>query len=174
MTSSSHPPQVLGVPAIDPDAGDANASQEEALCPFLLLELGALRYAVPALSVQEIVEAQSTVPVPQVPAFVRGVFPLGGRVVVLLELRALLGLPPPTGEASGPGRTLVVDGGSGPMGLRVDAVLGLQEVPRARLRVAHAEADAPVLETFLDGPHVVSVLDVPRLVSLAESRVGRG
>ena len=59
------------------------------------------------------------------------------------------------------------------MGLRVDAVLGLQELARSRLRVSHGEVDAPVLETFLDGPNVVSVLDVQRLVSLAESRVGR-
>ncbi len=174
MSSTPQPPQVLGVPAVDPDNAGTDASQEEdEQLAFLLVEVGALRYAVPAHSVQEVVEAQATVPVPQVPAFVRGVFPLAGRVVVLIELRALLGLPPPTGEASGPGRTLVVNTEAGPMGLRVDAVLGLQELARSRLRLSHGEVDAPVLETFLDGPHVVSVLDVQRLVSLAESRVGR-
>lgn len=173
--SSTTPPEVLGVPAVDPDVGGVEARvEDEALRAFLLLELGGLRYALPAHAVQEVVEAQDTVPVPQVPAFVRGVFPLAGRVIVLIELRALLGLPPPTGEPAGPGRTLVVSSDAGPMGLRVDAVLGLQEVPGARLRVAHGEPDAPVLETFLEGPHVVSVLDVQRLVALAESRVGRG
>lgn len=175
MSSTTTPPEVLGAPAADPDAETlAQPGEDEERLSFLLLELGALRYAVPALSVQEVVEAQATVPVPQVPSFVRGVFPLAGRVVVLIELRALLGLPPSIAEASGPGRALVVSSEGGPMGLRVDAVLGLEEIPRSRLRVAHAEQDDPVLETFLSGPHVVSVLDVQRLVALAESRVGRG
>lgn len=165
---------VLGEPAGDPDRERSGNEDGDEEVTFLLLQLGGLRYAFPALAVQEVAEAQEPIPVPQAPTFVRGVFPLGGRVVVLLELRALLGLAPPVGAPSGEGRTLVVTTDAGPMGLRVDAVLGLHAVPRGRLRSAGAEDGGPVVETFFGDGQVVSVLDVQRLVALAEARVGKG
>lgn len=171
---SSEDPNVLGAPASDADAVVDAQEEAGARSSFLVLRLGALRFAFPATAVEEIAETRDVVPVPQTPSFVRGVFQLGGRVIALLELRALLGLAPSTEDLGAEGRTLVLNSEGGPFGLRVDAVLGLEEVDASRVKPAADDRDAPVVGTFLDGERLVSVLDPQRLVVLAEARVGQG
>lgn len=87
---------------------------------FLSFRLGDQAYAVAIEQVREISSMQSLTPVPDVPAFVRGVINLRGTIVPILELRQRLGLPPFEYDARS--CIVVVDLDGAPVGLLVDAV----------------------------------------------------
>jgi len=55
--------------------------------------IGDEEYAVPILSIQEIIKPFSWTRVPQVPKYVLGVFNLRGAVIPLIDLRTKFGLP---------------------------------------------------------------------------------
>jgi len=56
--------------------------------------IGDEEYAVPILSIQEIIKPFTWTRVPQVPSYVLGVFNLRGAVIPLIDLRLKFGLPP--------------------------------------------------------------------------------
>jgi purine-binding chemotaxis protein CheW len=56
--------------------------------------IGDEEYAVPILSIQEIIKPFSWTRVPQVPPYVLGVFNLRGSVIPLIDLRVKFGLQP--------------------------------------------------------------------------------
>lgn len=56
--------------------------------------IGEEEYAVPILSIQEIIKPISWTRVPQTPAYVMGVFNLRGAVIPLIDLRVKFGLSP--------------------------------------------------------------------------------
>ena len=56
--------------------------------------IGDEEYAVPILSIQEIIKPFTWTRVPQVPPYVLGVFNLRGAVIPLIDLRLKFGLPP--------------------------------------------------------------------------------
>jgi len=56
--------------------------------------IGEEEYAVPILSIQEIIKPFTWTRVPQVPSYVLGVFNLRGAVIPLIDLRLKFGLPP--------------------------------------------------------------------------------
>jgi len=56
--------------------------------------IGEEEYAVPILTIQEIIKPISWTRVPQTPPYVLGVFNLRGSVIPLIDLRVKFGLPP--------------------------------------------------------------------------------
>ena len=61
---------------------------------YLTFALGAEEYGLPVLKVREIIKLMDITQVPQVPAHVRGVINLRGKVIPVIDLRAKFGLPP--------------------------------------------------------------------------------
>lgn len=59
---------------------------------YLTVDLGNEAYGIAVLKVREIIRLQKITPVPQMPADVRGVINLRGRVVPVLDLRVKFGL----------------------------------------------------------------------------------
>ena len=55
--------------------------------------IGEEEYAIPILAIQEIIKPFSWTRVPQVPAYVKGVFNMRGSVIPLIDLRLKFGLP---------------------------------------------------------------------------------
>ena len=55
--------------------------------------IGEEEYAIPILSIQEIIKPFTWTRVPQVPSYVLGVFNLRGAVIPLIDLRTKFGLP---------------------------------------------------------------------------------
>jgi purine-binding chemotaxis protein CheW len=87
--------------------------------------LAGTTYAFDVKSVEEVVVFDDATPVPRAPAYVLGVANLRGRVVPLVDVRALLGL-----AAGRPGRDLtglVIRAGGWQVAMNVDAVVGLEE-----------------------------------------------
>jgi purine-binding chemotaxis protein CheW len=112
--------------------GEGAEARGRALLSF---EAAGEEYAVPVASVREIVGLPSAVSrVPHARGHVLGVATLRGRLVPLLSARALLGLPPPGGEADGRAKVLLlsVEVEAGAQGATVGLVV---DRPREILRV---------------------------------------
>src|SRR5882724_13393898 len=59
---------------------------------YLTVVLDNEAYGIGVLKVREIIRMQKITPVPQVPAFVKGVINLRGRVIPIVDLRVKFGL----------------------------------------------------------------------------------
>ncbi len=59
---------------------------------YLTVVLGNEAYGIPVMKVREIIRMQKITPVPQMPAFVRGVINLRGRMIPIVDLRVKFGL----------------------------------------------------------------------------------
>lgn len=92
---------------------------------YLTFALGDESFGLPVSQVQEIIRLPAITPVPRMPAHIRGVANLRGRVIPVVDLRVRLGLPP---LAPAPRTCLIVvhlrlaTGGQSSLGLTVDAV----------------------------------------------------
>lgn len=92
---------------------------------YLTFVLGGEIYALGILNIKEIIEYGHLTEVPMMPAFVRGVINLRGKVIPLVDLRTRFGLP----AALDDDRTCIVvtqvaapQGGARPYGVLVDGV----------------------------------------------------
>jgi len=71
---------------------DSNITQLDNVVQLVGFVIGDEEYAIPILSIQEIIKPFSWTRVPQVPKYVLGVFNLRGSVIPLIDLRAKFGL----------------------------------------------------------------------------------
>lgn len=65
---------------------------------YLTVVLANEAYGIAVLKVREIIRLQKITPVPQMPAYVKGVINLRGRVIPIIDLRAKFGLQADTTE----------------------------------------------------------------------------
>lgn len=79
---------------MSPSDTAAKASGPEA-GKYLVFTLSGERYAVPVLAVREIIRLCPITPVATMPAHIRGVINLRGRVIPLIDLRVRFGLSAP-------------------------------------------------------------------------------
>lgn len=71
---------------------DDSLSQLDDIVQLVGFIIGDEEYAVPILSIQEIIKPFTWTRVPQVPAYVKGVFNMRGAVIPLIDLRLKFGL----------------------------------------------------------------------------------
>jgi len=71
----------------------ALADQPSLSGKYLIVVLGNEGYGIAVLKVREIIRIQKITPVPQMPAYVKGVINLRGRVIPIVDLRVKFGLP---------------------------------------------------------------------------------
>lgn len=108
------------------------------------------RYGLPLAAVKEVVvPPERFTRVPRAPAAVAGVMNLRGRVVTVVELRQLLGLPD---GSTPPGRVVLLERGRKDLGLLVTDVEGIEAVERV---------------TTAPGKPIAAVRGVARLKGLA-------
>jgi purine-binding chemotaxis protein CheW len=144
----------------------------------MLLGIGGSTYAIPVAAVREIVRLPAVTRVPGLPAFVKGLANVRGRVLAVLDLRPLLQLDAAKGERlvildRAPGGPATGAGGSGArgvVGLIVDEALELVALPESGLEPLPPgvpAAAAAVLDgiTVVDGSPV-AVLSPPGLLAL--------
>lgn len=120
----------------------------------VIFELGQTRCALPIDRVVEIGEVPKITPVPNVPSWLAGVANLRGDVLAVIDLCALVGLPPFDRERRR-GRLLVVRSSAGPKGevaagLWVDAVHGVSQLARTGLAPPGGPVD-DALAALLEG-----------------------
>ena len=59
---------------------------------YLAFSLGGEHFGAPVLQVREIVRLMPVTPVPQMPAYVKGVINLRGRIITVVDMRVKLGI----------------------------------------------------------------------------------
>lgn len=98
---------------------------------YLLFPLGDSMYGISIEPIRDIIEMQPVTPVPDMPAYVRGVINLRGMVIPVIDIRLRMGLA----ERSYDDRTciVVVQDEADPVGLIVDTVAEVSEIPAERL-----------------------------------------
>ena len=92
------------------------------LSELVVVTLGGSRFALPMSGVGEVGRPPGLTRVPGVPAWVAGVTNWRGRVLAVLDLRPLLGLPAEPLDRRG--RVLVLSCGGASAGLLVERVIG--------------------------------------------------
>jgi len=158
--TSAMTPAVPSAPARSPLAGK-----------YLTVVLESEAYGIGVLKVREIIRLQKITPVPQMPAFVKGVINLRGRVIPVVDLRVKFGLKAEFGERTCivvvqvklPGEQVVQ------MGLIVDSVEEVVTLTAAEIE-ATPEFGAKIATDFLLGMAKVkgtvkTLLDIDRVVA---------
>ncbi|AZE99558.1 Positive regulator of CheA protein activity (CheW) [Pseudomonas orientalis] len=142
---------------------------------YLTFMLGGEMFAIGILGIKEIIEYGSLTVVPMMPAFVRGVINLRGAVVPVVDLSARFGRANSTITR----RSCVIiieantdDGRPQDIGLLVDTVSAVQEIPAAQIEPppsfgARIRADFIGGMAKVDGKFVI-VLEVDKVLSIDE------
>jgi len=141
---------------------------------YLTFLLGGEMFAIGILGIKEIIEYAGLTEVPMMPACIRGVINLRGAVVPVMDLSSRFGRP----ATAVTKRTCIViveveaDGERQDMGLVVDAVNAVLEIPSSE--IAPAPAFGTRIRTdFIEGMGKVNgkfviLLDVNRVLSVEE------
>ena len=136
-----------------------------ALRRLLAIELEGVPYAIPVDRVREIVGLRPITPVPRVPADVRGVISLRGEIVMVIDARRRLQLPPAPPTRSS--RIVLVVGDDGRRaGILVDAVTAVLRVGEDAFRSTAPGEPGAVASLCRSGDRFVSVIDLERLLDV--------
>ena len=143
------------------------APERERRRSYVVFGLGGARYAVQATNVVEVGRVPRVTPLPNVPAWLRGVANLRGDILSVVDLRELLGMGPR--EDGAPGRMLVVcDREETTTALVVDEIPGMTRIaPEAMdpTAVAADERLRPWVAGLVEQEgKLLTVLDVDRLL----------
>jgi purine-binding chemotaxis protein CheW len=141
---------------------------------YLTFALGEESFALPILRVREIIGITDITPVPRMPAHVRGVLNLRGKVIPVIDLRRRLGFEPIADHK----RTciVIVQAGTGAdailIGAIVDRVSEVRDIPPTAIEPPPrlgANVDlACITGVGKSGKHVVMLLDVDRVAGRDE------
>ena len=163
-------------PAVEPllgfaDALPAASPGASAPAPMLHLLTFALdreEFGIPVTQVREVIRVNGITRVPQVPAHVRGVTNLRGRILAVVEIRTRLGLA--EGVVGPASRIVVVEVRGRVLGLLVDRVSQVTKVPAES--VAPPPDEVVTAETdFLTGvarwdSRLIMLLDLDKVLLL--------
>jgi purine-binding chemotaxis protein CheW len=100
----------------------------------LRFSLGAETYAVESGHIREVLPLPRVAPLPCVPSFVRGIINVRGRIVSLLDLKAILGLP--SSGFSPTSGVIILQSPGIEFGLLADEIQGLAAIPLSSLQAA--------------------------------------
>jgi len=127
--------------------------------------IGEEEYAVPILSIQEIIKPFSWTRVPQVPKYVLGVFNLRGAVIPLIDLRAKFGLQ--TKKHSEETRFIVMRHGDDVAGFVIDRLTMAIRIKKDHIGPAPETINGD--DTLIDGvgkqeDKIITILKVNKLL----------
>lgn len=180
MTSQTT--QLVSAPASN-DRSPAVVAEDAEQQQYLTFSLGEEMFAIGILAIREIIEYGYLTEVPMVPPFIRGVINLRGSVVPVIDMAVRFGRP--AGEVTkrtcvviietGAGATSVSGGHAQQMGIVVDAVSEVLEIPPSDIEPP-PEFGARIRTDFISGMGKVNgrfvvLLDVNRILSLDEVAV---
>lgn len=152
----------------------ADKAEEQKIRQYLAFSLVGEMYAIPLLGVKEIIEFGGITPIPTMPAFIRGVINLRGRVVPVMDLSARFGeANTEIGE-----RTCIVileqntDGREQDMGVVVDSVNSVVDITSDDIEPPPTFG-AKIRVDFIQGmwkfqDRFVVILDLAKVMSVEE------
>lgn len=107
------------------------ADDAQAFLPVLEFRLGGERYAIETRYVVEVLPLQMLTPLPCTPPFIAGLVNVRGRIVTVLDLKKLFGLP--ESGLTDSHRVIHVEGHGIDLGLLADTGVALQRIGLAAL-----------------------------------------
>ncbi|WP_457745980.1 chemotaxis protein CheW [Sulfurimonas sp.] len=127
--------------------------------------IGEEEYAVPILSIQEIIKPFTWTRVPQVPPYVLGVFNLRGAVIPLIDLRAKFGLQ--TKKHNEDTRFIVMRNGDDVAGFVIDRLTMAIRIKKENIGPAPDTVNGD--DTIIDGvgkqaDKIITILKVNKLL----------
>ena len=155
---------------------DRNPSQKsrenESRAQYLTFHLGEEEYGIEILRVQEIKRYPAVTPIPNAPAWVKGVMNLRGTVVPVFDLRLKFGMPPKDYDRFTV--IVVVNVGARVVGMIVDGVSDVLDIDAASVDKT-PDLGAHVDTTLLQGiarnqDRLITLLDIDRAVGLEAGR----
>jgi len=133
---------------------------------FLTFTLGAEEYGIEILKVQEIKGYSAFTPIPNAPAYIKGVMNLRGTVVPVVDLRSKFSMS--EAEYNQFTVVIVVTVGTRVFGLVVDAVSDVLNIPREAIEAA-PQLGTDVDTSFMTGmakanDKLIALLNIDRLI----------
>lgn len=138
---------------------------------FLSFSLGQEEYAIPLLSVKEVIALPEITPVPQTPPHFLGIMNLRGQVISVMDLRAKLSIKPNT---SGETAIIICDLKPNSVGVVVDAINSVLSPSRQEI------SDKPEIKSqrnteyikgvFRHQEKLILLLDIGRTLDLSDQR----
>ncbi|SFV56303.1 Positive regulator of CheA protein activity (CheW) [hydrothermal vent metagenome] len=127
--------------------------------------IGEEEYAVPILSIQEIIKPIGWTRVPQTPDYVLGVFNLRGSVIPLIDLRRKFGLPPKKQDEET--RFIVMKNGDDVAGFVIDRLTMALRLAKKDIGPAPDTVDGD--DTIIEGVgkrenNILTILKVDKLL----------
>ena len=93
--------------------------------------LGKECYAVETSLTKEVIPLDGLTPLPCVPPFIAGIMNVRGRILSLIDVKRLLGLP---GECADDSKVIILSSGTMEFGLIVDAIDGVTSIPTEEIQ----------------------------------------
>ncbi|HEY3064472.1 MAG TPA: chemotaxis protein CheW [Methylomirabilota bacterium] len=156
------------------DRGDARASATAFAnegSQYLTFTMAGEEYGVEILKVQEIKGYSAVTPIPNTPAYVKGVMNLRGTIIPVIDLRAKLAMA--QSQYNQFTAIVVLTVGAKTMGLVVDAVSDVLKIPHAEIQAAPdfgAAVDARFISGMAKaGDKLVVLLDIERVLGGEEA-----
>nr|BDT28083.1 chemotaxis protein CheW [Bacteriovorax sp. HI3] len=152
---------------------DAFASMEDNGLRHLVFSIKNEEYALPLLSVKEVIGMTGTTPIPQSPAYFKGVINLRGQIIPIIDLRVKLGL---LTHADGPETSIIIlDYGTSCVGLVVDSincvlVFSSNEVVAATFS-DNALKHSCIREVAKKGDRLILSLDVELMLNISDRQI---
>ena len=115
---------------------------------FLCFSLGGEEYAIPLLSVKEVIAPPEITPVPQSPSHFLGIMNLRGQIISVVDMRLKLGMKPGSG---GETAIIICDVEPNPIGIMVDSIDSVYAP------TADEASPKPELGTQKSSEHVIGV-----------------
>lgn len=145
----------------------APARAAELTVQLVVFRLDQQEYALPVERVSEVLRMVAIAPVPDAPAWVRGVINLRGRVVTIVDLRARLGLPAAAYDLTTP--IIVAGTGAGQVGLVADVVTELLTLPGSAIDPAgDMDAGRAVSAVARAGDRLILIFDLEHVRARSE------
>lgn len=139
---------------------------------YMSFSLGKEEYAIPLLSVKEVLGLPEITPVPQTPSYFLGIMNLRGQVISVMDLRLKLGIKPKDGSET---VVVICQIGNLVVGITVDSVNSVLTPGEGEIS-ASPEVEATknarfVTHVYRKETHLVLLLDVGKALSLEDFKV---
>lgn len=136
---------------------------------YLCLNLGAEEFAIPLLTVKEVLGMPEVTPIPQTPTYFLGIMNLRGQVISVVDLRTKLGIKPSNSEETA---VIILDLDDSSFGIVVDKVNSVQEISKEQLSekpsLENSKANEFINGVFKKENGLILVLDISRTLSVGD------
>jgi len=139
---------------------------------YLCFGLGAEEFAIPLLSVKEVIGVPTFTPIPQTPAHFLGVMNLRGNVISVLDLRNKLSIKPSANQET---TVVILDLGDYNLGVvvdRVNSVLSLSsEEVGPKPMVESTKSSDYITGVYNKDNRLILLLDIAKALSVEDRSI---